>query len=110
LTLSHISTVLKVSNNLNEVYERLKSGERLSMAMSMEEGRWDSTVISRVAIAEKNGVLNQALSSITSQLEHRRQMTMAHYVQALKSFSVLMAAWLFLELPTRFTNLWFKCY
>jgi len=92
LTLSHISTSIKgEQQTLMRLYERLKSGERLSMAMSMEEGRWDSTVISRVAIAEKNGVLNQALSSITSQLEHRRQMTMAHYVQALKSFSVLMA-------------------
>jgi len=89
LTLSHISTSIKgEQQTLMRLYERLKSGERLSMAMSMEEGRWDSTVISRVAIAEKNGVLNQALSSITSQLEHRRKMTMAHYVQALKSFSV----------------------
>jgi len=80
------------------------------MAMSMEEGRWDSTVISRVAIAEKNGVLNQALSSITSQLEHRRQMTMAHYVQALKSFSVFNGGLAVFGITYSFTNLWFKCY
>jgi len=92
LTLSQIDTTFKgEKETLIRLYERLRSGQRLSLAMSMEKGRWDSSIISRVAIAEKNGVLSQALSSITSQLEQKRQRAIASYVQVLKSLSVLIA-------------------
>lgn len=92
LTLSKVDTTFKVEQEtLMRLYERLRSGQRLSMAMSMEKGRWDSSIISRIAIAEKNGVLSQALSSITAQLEQKRQKVIASYVQVLKSVSVLIA-------------------